>query len=864
MQSQFPPNATVVHRLPRPHLLSAAIVLAMLPAAAWGASDVEFNPQFLQGGAGKLDLKRFERGEHLPGTYSADIRVNGIIVARREIELRSMPDSTTAICLTPKLIDVFGVDQSRLPVTGDAGASDADGHAVSVRPLPREPFCEELGHFIPQATATFDSGEQVLDVSIPQAYLSRNPRGWVSPDQWDDGINAARLGYSISHQRMTSRGTSREYTSATLNSGLNLGDWRFRHDGFLSQTGGSPAKYRSGRTYAQRALPSQGMELTLGESSTTGDLFEGVNFRGVNIATDPRMLPDSQRDYAPIVRGVAQTNAQIIIRQRDYVLYQTNVAAGPFEINDLYGTAYAGDLDVEVVESDGRVQRFSVPFAAVPQLLRAGQTRSSVTAGVLNDSWVRTTPALVEATVRRGMSNRLTAFGGVTGSEGYNAVVLGGALNTRIGAFSGDVTHSNTDLPGQVEGFGRRMQGQSFRLTYSKDIAATDTSIAMAAYRYSTDGYLTLNEAARLRQDLGDGLDGQTVARQRSRLDLTVNQRLGERGGALYASGSSMNYWNLRQRRTNYSVGYSNTAGLLSYSVSAQRSLERNLFGGSEARQTNSINFNLSMPLGVAPSAPRFNGSMARASDGGNDLRAGVTGSFGQDRQGSYSASASRNGSRSTAFNGSVGYQSPVATLSAGYSHSTNSRGVSLGANGGVVLHGDGLVFTQQMGDTVGVIEVPNAAGAGIGNAVGVKTNSKGFAVVPYLQPYRRNEVTVDPKGLSLDVELKTAGAIAVPTAGAVVKLLVPTDSGRSALIQALQDNGQPLPFGMDVYNEVGEVVGVVGQASRLWVRGIEERGLLTVRLDEARQCEISFDVAGAAAGEMMTGQCRITARSAE
>ncbi|MBA0098757.1 fimbria/pilus outer membrane usher protein [Stenotrophomonas indicatrix] len=826
-----------------------AVVAAMLPALSWAAPNVEFNPQFLQGGAGgQMDLSRFERGEALPGTYSADIKVNGVIVARRDVDVRVQDNGDTAAFLGIAVVEAFGIDAAKLP-QGDGAL-----------PLPTVAFAtDELSHYVPEATAHFDAGEQLLEVSIPQLYLARDPRGWVSPELWDNGITSARVGYSISHQQMQYFGQSRHNTTATLNAGINLGDWRLRHDGFLSQGSEAALRYRPGRSYAQRNLAALGMQLTIGEAGTYGDLFDGVNYRGASLTTDPRMLPDSQRDYAPVVRGVAQTNAQVIIRQRDYVLYQTNVAAGPFEIDDLYGTSYAGDLDVEVIESDGRVQRFSVPFAAVPQLLRAGQQRVGVTAGQLQDNWLRDSPGFVEVSLRRGLSNQFTGYGGVTGTEGYGAIVFGGAFNTRLGAFAGDVTVAHTALPTDMAGFGRTMKGQSYRVSYSKNITTTDTNIAVAAYRYSTDGYLTLNEAVRLRQDLFDGLGGQGIARQRSRMDLTVNQRLGDRGGSLYVNGSSINYWNLSQRRTNFALGYSNTLGTASYSLSAQRSMERNLFGGAATRETNSINFNLSLPLGRAPTAPRFNGSVARSNDGRNDLRAGVSGGFGQQHQGSYSASASRYNQQSSSFDVSLGYQASTANLSAGYSQSSGNRSISLGASGGVLLHQGGVTFAQQLGDTIAIVEVPNAAGAGIGNSAGVKTNAKGFAVVPYLQPYRRNEVTVDPMGLPMDVELKQASAMAVPTAGAVVKVLVPTESGRNALIEARQSDGTPLPFGLDVYNEAGVVVGVVGQASRLWVRGIDVHGQLTVRWsteDGSAECRIDFDTEGNTAGSVLHSVC--------
>ncbi|WP_372486756.1 fimbria/pilus outer membrane usher protein [Stenotrophomonas sp. WHRI 8082] len=834
----------------------------LLSAMSHAAPNVEFNPQFLQGNlTGQLDLERFSSGDDLPGIYSADVKVNDVLVARRDVEVRASANGTTVLCLSPDLFTVLGIDPARLPRAGDG--VDADGQPVEVRPLPDSVTCEPLSTFVPQGTAHFDAGEQALQITIPQAYLSRDPRGWVSPELWDDGINVGLLGYSISHQQIQSSGYSQQTTNVMLNTGVNLGAWRLRHDGYLSVGGGHGGGYRAGRSFAQRSIASWGMELTAGEASTRGDLFDGVGFRGISLSTDPRMLPDSQREYAPVVRGVAQSSARVVIRQRDTVLYQTNVAAGPFEISDLYGTAYAGDLDVEVTENDGRVQRFRVPFASVPQLLRVGQQRFSATVGTLNDNWLRNYPSFIEATLRRGLSNRVTAFGGITASPGYGALLVGGALDTQWGAFSGDITVSRAQLPLALPSFGTTMQGQSYRLTFSKDLPDYGTNVSMAAYRYSTDGYLSLADAARLRSEqAGNGEGSLLNRRQRSRLDLTLNQRLGDRAGSLFVSANSVDYWNQSQRQTNFSVGFAGTLGLASYSLTAQRSVQRRL-GGGAGREANSIYFNLTMPLGSRSNAPQATVSADRRSEGGDRTRVGIAGTFGEDRQASYSAAVSQDGGQGASYDAGASYQASAAIVSAGYTFTPSSHGLNLGATGGIVFHSDGVAFAQRLGDTIGLVQVPGAVGALLDSSVGVKTDRNGYAVVPYMTPFRRNQVNVDPKGLPMDVELKTTSAIGVPTAGAVIKLVVPTTTGRSALIEARRADGQALPFGMDVYDQAGAVVGVVGQGSRLWVRGIEETGRLTVKwgAEPGQECAIDYALESSDPAGLLTAQCVVPVR---
>ena len=100
------------------------------------------------------------------------------------------------------------------------------------------------------------------------------------------------------------------------------------------------------------------------------------------------MLPDSLNGYAPTIRGVAQTNARVTVRQNGYIIYSTYVPPGPFALDDLYPTSAGGDLDVTVTEADGRETHFVQAYAAVPTLLRDGAWRYSATAGQYRNGYV--------------------------------------------------------------------------------------------------------------------------------------------------------------------------------------------------------------------------------------------------------------------------------------------------------------------------------------------------------------------------------------------------------------------------------------------------------------------------------------------
>ena len=128
-------------------------------------------------------------------------------------------------------------------------------------------------------------------------------------------------------------------------------------------------------------LSGQQNTLTIGDSSTSGDVFDSFQFRGLKLASDPSMWPDSQRGFAPTVRGIAQSNAEVTIKQNGYIIYQTHVPAGSFEITDIYPTTSSGGLHVIIKEADGSERSFFQPFSSVPIMLRENMIRNEFTMG---------------------------------------------------------------------------------------------------------------------------------------------------------------------------------------------------------------------------------------------------------------------------------------------------------------------------------------------------------------------------------------------------------------------------------------------------------------------------------------------------
>ncbi|KVP64223.1 hypothetical protein WJ90_23230 [Burkholderia ubonensis] len=364
------------------------------PQPGMTLASASFDENFLRSGSGEIvDLSRFANGNPLlAGEYRADVYVADRFIGRETITVKPGEGAHGAarICVSRTLFDRLAIDAAQVPADTLARLADPAG-------------CVAIEELSGDAHASLDTAELRLDVSLPQALMRRHARGYVDPALWDSGVTAGMLGYNATFYRSESGNLTQQSAYVGLNAGFNVGGWMFRHSGSYQWREREPSRYNSIRTYVQRDITPLKARVTLGESNTSGDLFDTFAFRGVQLATDDQMWPESMRGYAPVVRGIAQTNARVTVRQGDAVLYETSVAPGEFVIDDLYPTGYGGDLNVTVTEADGRVQEFKVPYASVAQLLRPGRTRYSVVAGAVRYSGLSYLPKVIQATVQRGL-----------------------------------------------------------------------------------------------------------------------------------------------------------------------------------------------------------------------------------------------------------------------------------------------------------------------------------------------------------------------------------------------------------------------------------------------------------------------------
>ncbi|WP_139166944.1 fimbria/pilus outer membrane usher protein [Chromobacterium sphagni] len=803
---------------------------AVAPPAAAAPQDLSFNPAFFGKTSEGLtvDLSRFNRGDvTTPGVYRADVYVNQAWLGRRDVVLRETKGKVLP-CVDRGMLEQLGVDSVRLAAAAAQNATDG--------------ACVDVATVVPGSQVGFDMSEQRLDVTIPQLYLRASARGYVDPQYWDAGMPLAGfLSYNANAYRYRNDGSNSSQYFVSTNTGVNVSGWRLRYNGSLAVqdsggVGGYHRNYASNGTYAQHDLTDWKAQLTVGDTFTPSDLLSSVPFRGVLINSDDRMLPESLQGYAPIVRGVAETNAKVSVSQNGKIIYEGMVPPGEFKIDDLYNTGYAGDMVVTVTEADGRTKQFIMPYAAVPQLLRQGSYRFSLLAGQLQDGRLSSLPDFVQGSYQSGLTNNLSLYGATVLADHYQELMLGTAFNTIVGAFSTDITQSvASDLSTSVAP-SRDMSGRSYRINYSKILPGIRTNFSVASYFYSTEGYLGLTDFAGLHSGFAATL------RPRRSLQLNVDQPLSERLGRVFLSGSAQSYWSQSSSQILFQGGYSNSFKWGGFSLSAGRT--RNGEGQTVTQYLLSVN----LLLGKSPYSPQLASTTTVDSQHNQNEQLSISGTTGEQHNLSYNAYASyqdNKGSGSTTGGGaSVQYANSVATLNASASSQGSNRQEGAGISGALVFHPGGVVAAQSLGDSIGLVQADGAEGAILSNANGVSVNRGGYAVLPNLVPYRVNEVTLDPKGMSDAVELQTTSAEVVPRAGAIVLLKFPTQKGRPVLVSILPEGGAAIPVGSAILDEKGGLVAMVGQGGRAFLRGLDGQNLI-VRwgAGSTRECQFRYQL---------------------
>ena len=791
---------------------------------------VTFDTSLLAGKSAESDLSRFNPDLDMPaGQQEMDIYVNDEWKGRYSLRFGTAKED---IHLGRSDAVLLGI---RLPETAAAG-----GDTFTLRAL------------VQGGRYEIDASTLSVRMSVPQAHVIHSEAGYVAPQFWDSGVSALQLSYNTTYYQTRQKSGAHDtdddlYTG--LESGVNLFGWQLRDSSSFRKHSGQKAEWQNNTRYFRRPLAAIRSNLTIGDMYSPGELFDSLRIRAVALASDMNMRPNSQQGFSPIVHGVADSNSLVKVLQNGNVIYQENVPPGKFTLDSIQPTGSAGDLLVIITGADGKARSFTVPFSAVPNMLKQGVSKYSLLAGQVRETGTGYQPHFLQGTLTYGVNNLLTGYAGTLLSEDYRAWLLGSGWNFPVGAVSLDVTQAQTRLQNH------NASGQSLRVAYSKFIDATATNFTLAAYRYSTRGYYSFSDAIyshdsasryrryqqAFRSDGDDELpaldlntwDSLRSARPKNTFTLNLNQRLDDSRGTLFISGTQRDYWTKSQTSREFQIGYSNAFRQINYSLTASRTHSRS--SNSDTR----FYLSLSIPLKIFDHSAWLTAGISANDARYQQANMTLSGNAMDANRLSYSLSGSNQRQGQNMASASVSYRANASTLGGSWSESRDYRQGGLSARGSLVAVPWHVLAANEMGTTLTIVEAPKAKGLMVNGDSSIVTNSDGLALVPYATPYRKNTITLANSDNASGAEVIGNVANSVPFDGAISVVHFETDSRQSWVMRATLPDRSGLPFGAEVQDEAGHSLGYVGQAGTLFIKADRPPERLIVRLRDG-ECLIA------------------------
>ena len=561
-----------------------------------------------------------------------------------------------------------------------------------------------------------------------------------------------------------------------------------------------------------------------------GELGGALMLGGVSLAREYGIDPSLLRYPTLNVAGAVSAPATVEVYANGQLVQRRDLPPGQFEVKSLPVSAGRGTTRVIVRDAFGRTQEFGAPYYVSTSLLSKGLQDYVYSAGFererpADENW-RYTRLVGLMRHRFGVTDNFTA--GVR-AEGTAGLFSGGpSLNWRfrfgeveLGAAGSRTSEGRVGAAGVV---GYRYLGR--RLTLGSVFRST----------------------GRAYETLGSRYDFRPAIRE---ADFAASVRVG--------NGGSVSFRHVQ-------------------------STDADVFGGTRSSVTVSTR--------TAGAADVF-GTVARraGANGGMDLVIGLTRTFGAtglhvyrdvtgDGPAVTSAEVSRSAPAGTGYGYRAGWRDAAQHQASGlfeyqsdYGRYEASAGTAGGAGSGAAFSAAGAVVavggrvyaTRSIQDSYALVRVPNAPGVRVfasHQEIG-RTDRRGDLLVPNLQSYSVNELSIADGDVPLDNAVESADRSVVPSnrGAAVVVFPVRRLSATTGSLELMTPDGIIVPaFGvLNVETGTGRISSPIGRGGEFYLENVPAGAHRAVITANGRRCEFTLTAAAAATAQADLGLLRCT-----
>lgn len=794
--------------------------------------NIEFETRVLElGDKTNINLNNFTRSDYLPtGVYPLTLKLNDREIENKNFDIIDDRDNNQ-VCFTKSTIEKFELKESYF-------------NKIITNTANEKPNCILINSY-EGISIQIDRERSVLLVSVPQALLKCSDPDWPPPSQWDDGIAGILLDYTLNGNLYNSRdsGSTKEISSYGT-AGINYSAWRLRTNYnallYTSDNRSNQHEINTSAVYASRALKTIGANLAIGKKYFVSDVFDSLEYLGIEIISDNRMLPPALRGYAPRLSGIAKTNAKVIVTRGGNIIYEKIVPPGPFVIEDLNDTT-SGELKMIVREENGQEEVSTIETSNIPFLTRSGHIRYKTMMGKMDGNYGGEKPKLIITEASLGILSNISLFGGAAITDkNYHAINAGVGYDMGLfGAISVDITHANALITGD------RWTGQSYRFNYSKVFDSIDSQITFAGYRFSDERYLSLNNMANMLYNPTSAITN------KESYNIVASKSFRDLGFSINAIYNKQTFWQGVSDSNTYGLSVSKSFDIGKFkNINAYLSINRTEYKSNVTAQKQKANDSIYLSFSIPLSTNEYINAGSQIHNG--DLSPNITYSNNKDWNNIWSigtSSTTPNFYDNSNFNGNIQMNRNAYNAVINTSVSPNSYYLAGSIKSGITatMHGVGIHRDGYGGNTRLVIDTDGIEGVYIGSqgsnsAQNMATNSQGITVLNDIPDYYRTDYTIDTNKLPNDIESNNPNIQMVLTQGAIGYRKLNLYRGIKILIKLTDSQGNVIPFGSIIYDEQQKrQVAVVGEKGEVYLSGISPKSILTTLDNEKQECNFTL-----------------------
>ncbi len=777
--------------------IKASICLALLGITVH-ANSSELNLNFLHGEA-KHNLPDIlqNNSKYPTGKYLVDVTFNKEFVGRRVLTVTSQDKDQ--ICFSKEWLEELS-----LPIKYDSLMTYWDSQRA----------CYVLEKHS-GVQIEFDTNEQVLSISIPQILL-RDP---LLYDNWDYGISGLRLAYNTNISK-SHDGKTELYGNIDAN--LNVGKWvlssrasGFKGDGF-----------NFSEAIASRAIGSVRGTFSAGKSIASGTLLPSISYYGMALTSSRNMIPWQKRGYAPIISGVAHTNARITIKQGELVLSSQIVPPGAYALNNISPVGN-GNITVIVEEEDGSKSIRTYPVTTMPTLLRTGDFNYNFVIGSrVNSDGTKNgdRKPFAMASIDYGYAMYTMNLATVLHSK-YQNVGIGITKDLGVlGAVASSLNISNASLKyrDKFDINNKDSQtGVSFTAKYAKGLT-NSTNLQLLTYQYTGKEYIDFNTF-----DSSKKYDNNS---RKSRYEAIITQ-------SFNTAFVNFSLWRQDYRdKSGQDIGanISYTTSINDISLSLASSYTKYHYSDKDDY---SLSMSVSIPFSIFDNRQFSTNSISYSRTGKTILNSGVSGNINDRVNYSLNAGYSENNKSISSY---VGMAFDGVQTGATITKSNNTMSASMSASGSVmVTQPTGILFSREQNSTVAIIKVNDIPNISFNRSS--TTNSRGNTAI-YVSPYSKNDIKIDTEQVPDNIELLDSIYNVVPTEKAIIYREYKYIVVNRYILRPVLAEGKQLPIGSIAKTEDGSEVGFISTGGILLINVIDNAQRISIISALGDECHFSLE----------------------